>query len=126
MDHAARIELLFRTITKPGGKEFSHREIEELTGGTISHAAVWKARKGLTESLSQRMIEALSTAFQIHPTYFSTEHVTAEDIPKLRKQYRSEFLIEQIALRAGQLDDEAKEHILSMIDFVRKAQGSHL
>jgi hypothetical protein len=125
MDHAARIELLFSTVTKPDGKEFSHREIEELAGGTVSHAAIWKARKGLTESLSQRMIEALSTAFQIHPGYFSAEHVTAGDIPKFQKQYRSESLVEQIALRAGQLDDEAKEHILNMIDFVRKAQGAH-
>jgi hypothetical protein len=107
------------------GAPYSHREIEKLAGGTVSHTSIWKARKGQINNLSKKMIEALSKAFAIHTSYFFVERVTAEDIPRYQEQYQAELLIEEIALRAGELDEGGKTAILDMINVIRKAQGTH-
>jgi transcriptional regulator with XRE-family HTH domain len=118
-----RIDLLFKTVTKPDGNEYSYQDVEELTGGVVTRAAIWKARTGKTENPRQRLLGALSKAFQVPMEYFSDEQVTAEDILRYQKQYHSDRLVERIALRSSGLDDDGKQAILDMITFVRKVQG---
>lgn len=122
MDVAEKIDLLFKTVTKPDCKEYSYREVEELADGAVSSTSIWKARLGKIRNPSQRLIGALSKAFGVPVNYFFDEGVTEMDVPRYRKQYQSERMVEQIALRASELDEEGKQAILDMINLVRKAQ----
>ena len=123
MDIAKRLDLLFRTVTKKGGKEHSYREIEKLAGGATSSTTIWKLRTGRTRNPSLKTLQALGTAFQVPVAFFFDEDVTPEDVLKYRHQYRSEQMVDQIALRSYDLDDEGKQAVLDMITWVRKAQG---
>lgn len=122
MDIAERLDLLFKTVTKSDGQEYSYREIEELTGDAISSTAIWKLRAGKTQNPRRSTLEALSRAFQVPVSFFLDESVSSEDIPGYRRQYRDQELLEQIALRSQHLDEEGKQAILDMIDYVVKAQ----
>jgi transcriptional regulator with XRE-family HTH domain len=122
-DIAERLDLLFRTVTKEGGKEYSYREIEELAGGAITSTSIWKIRTGRTRNPSLKTLQALSAAFEVPVAYFFIEEVTEDDIPAYLQQYRDEKMVEQIALRARDLDDNGKQAILDMINYVRRVQG---
>lgn len=122
-DIAERLDLLFRTVTKEGGKEYSYREIEELAGGAITSTSIWKIRTGRTRNPSLKTLQALSAAFEVPVAYFFIEEVTEDDIPAYLQQYRDEKMVEQIALRAKDLDDNGKQAILDMINYVRRVQG---
>jgi transcriptional regulator with XRE-family HTH domain len=123
VDIAKRLDLLFRTVTKKGGKEHSYREIEELAGGATSSTTIWKLRTGRTQNPSLKTLQALGTAFQVPVSYFFVEEVTEDDIPAYLQQYHDEKMEEQIALRAKDLDDDGKQAILDMINYVRRVQG---
>ena len=99
-DIAERLDLLFRTVTKEGGKEYSYREIEELAGGAITSTSIWKIRTGRTRNPSLKTLQALSAAFEVPVAYFFIEEVTEDDIPAYLQQYCDEKMVEQIALRA--------------------------
>lgn len=122
MSIADKIDLLFKTITKPNGKAYSYQDVAELAEGAVTRAAIWKARTGKTENPGRRLLGALSEAFQVPPEYFSDEQVTAKDIPRYQKQYRSDVLVEQIALRSSGIDNEGKQAILEMVAYVQKLQ----
>jgi transcriptional regulator with XRE-family HTH domain len=122
-DIAERLDLLFRTVTKEGGKEYSYREIEELAGGAITSTSIWKLRTGRTQNPSLKTLQALATAFQVPVSYFFVEEVTEDDIRAYLQQYHDEKMVEQIALRAKDLDDNGKQAILDMINYVRRVQG---
>jgi transcriptional regulator with XRE-family HTH domain len=123
VDIARRLDLLFRTVTKKGGKEHSYREIEEQAGGVVSSTTIWKLRTGQTQNPSLKTLQALGTAFQVPVSFFFDEDVAPEDVSKYRHRYRSEQMVGQIALRSYDLDDEGKQAVLDMITWVRKAQG---
>jgi transcriptional regulator with XRE-family HTH domain len=122
MDLTERIDLLFQKITKPGGQEYSYREIAERTGDTISVTAIWKLRAGQTHNPKQDTLQALSRAFEVPISFFFDEFVSPRDIPGYRQRYREKKLLNQIALRSQHLDEEGKQTILDMIDYVVRAQ----
>ena len=124
MDTTERVDLLFKTITKSDGSPYSYRKVAELAGSTVTSTSIWKMRTGKIKNPSQRLLQALSQAFEVAVSYFFDENVSPADIDKYRAQYRSEKMVEQIALRSAELDDEGKEAILDMIKFVRKVQGT--
>ena len=126
MDITKRIDTLFKTITKLDGSQYSYREVEELAGRAVTSTSIWKARIGKTKSPSQRLLQALSQAFQVPVSYFLDDDVSPADIDNYRAQYSSEKMVEQIALRSAELDDEGKKAILGMINFVRKAQSGSI
>ena len=121
MNTAAKIDLLFTTITKPDGKEYSYQDIATLAGNAVSRTSIWKARAGKIENPSQKLLGALSQAFGVPVQYFFAEAITEEDVPRYQKQHHNEQLVDQIALRAGDLNEEGKEAILQMIGFVRNS-----
>jgi transcriptional regulator with XRE-family HTH domain len=122
MDISKRTDWLFKAITKPDGREYSYGDVEEMADGMVTRTSIWKVRTGRTKNPGQKMLQALSTAFQVPANYFFDEGVTPEDIPNYRAQHRSEQMLEQIALRATDLDDEGKQAVLDMIDIVQKAR----
>lgn len=117
-----RIDLLFQTITKPDGSQYSYRDVENLAGKVVSSTSLWKVRTGKTKNPSQRLLQALSQAFQVPVSFFFDENVSPESIKSYQAQFQSEKMVEQIALRSAELDDEGKQAILDMINVVRKAQ----
>ena len=123
MNVTDRIDLLFKTVTKPDGKKYSYQDVEELGEGVVTRAAIWKARTGKTENPRPKLLGALSKAFRVPMEYFSDEQVTAGDIPRYQKQYRNDRMVERIALRSSRLNEDGKQAILDIIDFVRKVQG---
>jgi transcriptional regulator with XRE-family HTH domain len=121
MDIAERVDLLFRTVLDEDGQEYSYRQIEKLAGGEVSATAIWKLRIGKTKNPGQKMLRALSKAFAVPVSYFFDEVVSREDVPQYRDEYRdNEKIVEQIALRAGQLNGEGQEAILNLIDYIQK------
>ena len=121
MDIAERVDLLFRTVLDEDGQEYSYRQIEKLAGGEVSATAIWKLRTGQTKNPSQKMIRALSEAFGVPVSYFFDEVVSPEDVPQYQDEHReNEQIVEQIALRAGQLNGEGQEAILNLLDYIRK------
>jgi transcriptional regulator with XRE-family HTH domain len=121
MDISERVDLLFRTVLDENGQEYSYRQIEKLAGGDVSATSIWKLRSGKTKNPGQKTIRALSKAFGVPVNYFFDKVVSRENIPQYRDEYRdSEKLVDQIALRAGQLNGEGQEAILNLIDYIQK------
>jgi len=121
MKTADKIDLLFTTITKPDGSSYSYQDIATMGGDVVSRTSIWKARTGKIENPSQRLLGVLSKAFRVPVRYFFEEEIAAEDIPRYLEEYRNERLIDQIALRATELNEEGKEALLQMIDYVRNS-----
>jgi len=122
MNIADKIDLLFKTVTKPNGKAYSYQDIAELGGGVVTRAAIWKARTGRTKNPSQRLLGALSRAFQVPVQYFFDEQFIEEDTPRYQEQHRNERLVEQIKLQASDLSDDGKQVILDILDLLLKFQ----
>ncbi len=122
MDLTERIDLLFQKITKPGGQEYSYREIAERTGNTISATTIWKLRAGQTHNPKQETLQALSRAFEVPTSFFFDASISPKDLPGYRQQYSEEKLLDQIALRSHHLNEESKQAVLDMINHVVKIQ----
>ena len=120
---AEKIDLLFKTIKKPDGSQYTYQEVEEGTGKAITGAYIWKLRTGKAENPSYKVLKVLSDFFEV-PVSFFFEEVSEEYLQnlKLATQLREDG-VQHIALRAGDLDEAGKRAVLEMIEYVRKAQG---
>ncbi len=122
MNVADRIDFLFKICVKDDGSAYSYREIEKMADGAISSTAVWKLHTGRIRNPSLKALSGLSKAFGISADYFIDENVTPENVQQKIAHYRDEVLVDQIAKRTSQLDERARQDILDMIEYVRKAQ----
>ena len=122
MDIEERIHILLQVCTKDDGKPFSYRDIEAMSAGAISSAACWKLHTGRIKNPSSKAIGALSKAFDISADYFFDDNLTAENARRKIAEYRKVALVDQIAMRTSQLGEGARQDILEMIEYVRKAQ----
>ena len=72
---AERLDRLFRTVTKPGGGEFSLREVAdaigEQQGESISHAYIGQLRSGTKDNPNLRHLRALSGFFGVPVEYLT-------------------------------------------------------
>ena len=79
-DHiSAKIDLLFRTVIRGDGREFTYDDVEQGTDGRVSRSYVWKLRHGKNTNPSLDVLEALATFFRVPPEFFfsgSQEHET--------------------------------------------------
>ena len=122
MEIAERIDLLLQVCTKDDGKPFSYRDIEAMSAGAISSAACWKLHAGRIRNPSSKAIGALSKAFDISADYFFDDNLTAENAQRKIAEYQNAALVDHIATRTSELDERARQDILEMIEYVRKAQ----
>ena len=122
MEIAERIDMLLQVCTKDDGKPFSYRDIEAMSAGALSSAACWKLHTGRIKNPSSRAIGALSKAFKISADYFFGENLTPKNARRKIAEYRDSALVDRIATRISQLDERARQDILQMIEYVRKAQ----
>lgn len=122
MDIAERMDILLQVCTGSDGEPYSYRDIEAMTNGEVSSAACWKLHTGRIKNPSSRVIGALTKAFDISADFFFDDHLTRENAPRKIAEYRNAALVDQIATRTSQLDERARQDILEMIEYVRKAQ----
>jgi len=121
---AEKVDLLFKTFTKPDGKEFAYPEVEEGTNKAVTGAYVWKLRTGKAENPGHRVLKALSDFFGVPVSYFFEEQVSEEYVQDLRLAAELRKAgVAHLALRASDLDEAGKRAVLEMIEYVRKAQG---
>jgi len=122
IDIPKKIDFLFKTHTKPDGKEYTYQEVERESGKAISAAYVWKLRHGKSSNPSGRKLKALADFFDVPLRYFYEEvdedyHEILEIVHSLRQAG-----VQEIALRAKELNEEGRKAILSMVEHIRSMQ----
>ncbi len=119
----AKVDHLFRTITRPDGKPYTYEQVAAGTGLNFSYLR--KLRVGKVASPSRKVLERLTTFFGITPDYwFRSDHTLPPDIQErhqlgllLRKIEQANFTPEQLrqldAIVNSMIDGsfEASEHM---------------
>lgn len=95
---ADKLNHLFASRTRPDGTEYTHEEVHQATGITVGYIS--KLRTGKTENPGYKVIRALSTFFQVSPSYFFDEGAIPDAQPD------QDHYLETIALRASELSEE--------------------
>ncbi len=120
---ADKLDHLFRTITAPDGKEYTHRDVMAGTNGTVTAVYVWKLRAGKKTNPGYKVIAALSHFFKVDPTYFF-EPIDPESskilIPSDAAKHQLNEDVIDIALRVSELDEEGQHSMSDLIDYIRK------
>ena len=99
---ADKLDHLFGTYRRPDGKKYTYDDVEQGTGGEVSHTYVWKLHKGQAANPGYRKLAALAAFFGVPITYFydvspaAEEHI--EDL-QLARALREDG-VQRIALRA--------------------------
>lgn len=113
---ADKLNHLFASRTRPDGTEYTHEEVHQATGITVGYIS--KLRTGKTENPGYKVIRALSTFFQVSPSYFFDEDAIPDAQPD------QDHYLETIALRASELSEEGKRALLGMLDHISKLEGA--
>jgi len=121
---AEKLDLLFKTCTKPNGKEYTYQEVEAGTQGAVSSTYVWKLRTGKNTNPGYRVLQALSDFFSVSPSYFFDGQVSAQHLEHMRlaANLRDEGL-QRIAMSAGGLDDTGKALVVQLIEYISTTQN---
>ncbi|HIP70477.1 MAG TPA: hypothetical protein EYH05_03675 [Anaerolineae bacterium] len=123
-EFARRLDELFKTCTKPDGSEYSYEEVQNGTGKAVTSAYIWRLRTGKATNPGLGVIKALSRFFGVSPSYFVREDpakaqamVRAQANANLAARLEDDA-VKDIALRASELDEEGKQALLNMIDYI--------
>ena len=117
---ATKLNHLFREERKPDESRYTQTEAVEIANGILPRVNLWKLRKGIATNLGLHVIQALTTCFGVAPSYFF-ENEVIKATPSKKGQER-DVLVDQIALRASQLDSKGKEAVLYMIESILKSE----
>jgi transcriptional regulator with XRE-family HTH domain len=76
-----KLDLLFRTVTKPDGSEYNHREVAEGIGNKASSAYLWRIRndKPGAQKPGFEIIEALAEFFDVSTGCFSSNQPVTQE-----------------------------------------------
>lgn len=114
---ALRLKRLFDEKRKPDGKQYSQKEILEGLQGAITPVYLWKLSNGHASNPTMQVIRRLADFFGVDPGYFfqndALQVVSAED-------HLQNDRAQQILNRSSQLDPDAQEIILLMIESMLK------
>lgn len=123
---AHRLDHLFRTVAKPDGREYSHREVAEAvtTGGEpISHSYIGQLRTGDKDNPTIRHLRALARFFGVPVEYFTSDEVAADVDLELRTLTAlKELQVKTIALRRTVLP-EAERSLAELARLVEVIRG---
>ena len=108
-----KLNSLFDEKRKSDGSKYSQTEVIEGTKGVLTRVYLWKLRTGRASNPGYQIIKAIADFFGVDPSYFFGE----EDQVAVRPQEPPD-LVNQIAFRAGELDEEGKQNVLNMIDYI--------
>jgi len=138
---ATKLDLLFEYITHPDGKRLTYDDVTRLGG--VDRASISRMRTGKKLEPAFQTMVGFATAFGVPLSYFATpmdeeevrDFLTAyasdhdeSVLTRLEKQEqtKAEREAQAIAMRAAQLDDEGRQAVAAMIDYVLKSQGINL
>lgn len=126
---AYKLDRLFQTHTKAGGKQYTHeevaREIAAEHGPVISSTYIWELRTGRKTNPTKAHLEALSSFFKVPPGYF------LESDPDIQEEMDRALEISRllqnegvlgIARRLSELSPEALQIIEQQIELTRKLE----
>lgn len=117
---AELVDALFKSNTKPDGREFSYNEIattmRERYGRPVDPSHIGKIRAGLVKNPSRETLLMLCQFFKVPASYFFPELETAASTDeRVRMQLRE-------ALRAAGLSPQAQAHLEGMVELLRQQQ----
>jgi transcriptional regulator with XRE-family HTH domain len=128
---ADRVNWLFENVLASDNKEYSLQEVEEGTdalGFRVLGASIWKLRQGKTLNPGYLALRSLAKFFNVPTDFFyrDSREITEEwlDRMKIAAQIRN-TKVEEIALRASQLNDEGQDALLKMIRLIADRNQSH-
>ena len=119
-DFATKLNRLFEEKRKPDGTQYTQTEVVENTNGLLTRVYLWKLLSGRATNPSVRVIQVLAEFFEVDPNYFF-DNEEMKTVLATESQERDAF-IEQIALRSPELDDDAKQAVLHMIESILKSR----
>lgn len=133
---ASKIDLVFRTVRHPDGREYSLREVaegvERQSGGrvTVTHAYLSQLRRGVRDNPTLQQLEALAGFFGVDPACLlaGVPHGEGDYGPRIRaelelvRQLRETGAL-QLAQRAAGLDSDGVKAIELMVEVARRAHG---
>ncbi len=124
MTLSEKLDLLFKTFTKPNGKEYTYQEVEAGTDGAVSSTYVWKLRTGKSTNPGYGVLQALSDFFGVPPSYFFNGRVSDQQLDHMRlaANLRDEGL-QRIAMSATGLDEAGKALVVQLIEHMQTAQN---
>ncbi len=98
----AKVDHLFRTVTRPDGKPYTYEQVAAGTGLNFSYLR--KLRVGKVASPSRQVLERLTTFFGITPDYwFRAETTLPPDIQERQQRGLLLRMIEQANFTPEQL-----------------------
>lgn len=118
-DFAAKLNRLFEEKRKPDGTRYTQTDVVEGTKGVLTRVYLWKLRKGSATNPGLHVVQALANFFGVGPSYFFEGNEGKTEASK-EEQKRDE-LMDQIALRSVELDNEGKQAVLFMIETILKS-----
>jgi transcriptional regulator with XRE-family HTH domain len=119
-DFAAKLNRLFQEKRKPDGTQYTQTEVVESTKGVLTRVYLWKLLTGRASNPSFRIIHVLADFFGVDPNYFFESDEVKEAFE--RDSQEQDAFLDQIALRAPELDDDAKQAVLHMIESILKSK----
>src|SRR6476660_9294932 len=122
---AQRLDNLFTKVRKPGGREYSHREVAEaitLAGEPISYSYIGQLRAGDKDNPTLRHLRALARLFGVPVEYFTSERLAAEMDRELDRA--AALRVQTVALRESVLP-EAERSMASLsriVEVIRRLE----
>lgn len=125
---AQRLDRLFSRVRKPGGREYSHREVAEaitLAGEPISYSYIGQLRAGDKDNPTLRHLRALARFFGVPVEYFTSERLAAEVDRELDLAAALQDLhVKTVALRQSVLPEAERsmESLSRIVDVIRRLE----
>ena len=112
---AEKINRLFQEKRKPNGDRYTQTEVVAVSNGALSRVYLWELRKGTAANPGIHVIEFLAEFFEVPVDYFFENEAGPES------QKRDE-LVDRIALRSAQLNEDDKEAVMHMIKSILRTR----
>ena len=118
---AEKLNRLFEEKRKPDGSQYSQTEVIEGTNGVLTRVYLWKLRTGRASNPGLHIVQAIAAFFGVDPNYFFGE---SNQLASTGALHETQPFVDQIALRAGELDEAGRKAVLNMIDYILTQKGN--
>jgi transcriptional regulator with XRE-family HTH domain len=116
---AEKLDRLFEEKRKPDGSQYTQADVVEGTQGVLTRVYLWKLRTGRASNPGFQILQAISDFFGVDPSYFFEDRLEEAVDESLRVR---NDLLNKITLRSSMLDEEGKQAVLNMIDYILKSK----
>lgn len=115
---AEQIDILFE-YGASRGLNTTYRAIAEATGESPSN--LHKIHQGINDNPGLKLLRSLTDYFGIELAYFDCR--TEADCRRYLKQRAEDEVMDEVAMRAGEISHEGLRAIREMISYVKRAEG---